>query len=142
LGSKRTAEAWLREVLEQARRGVLPGMVRTGRTFADAAEEYLRYLAEDRQRKPSTVRDARSVIRNHLLPPFGSRLLEDITEAEAERWAARPGADRPLSNATKRKVTVIFHGVMARALPRLPAAREPSGDDALKQEASVVRFAA
>jgi integrase len=57
---KRTAQVWLRDVLDQAERGVLPGMVRTGRTFAATAEEYLRYLAEDRRRKPSTVRDARS----------------------------------------------------------------------------------
>jgi hypothetical protein len=80
------------------------------------AEEYLRYLGDDRQRKPSTVRDARSVIRNHLLPPFGERRLEDITEQEVERWARRLGADRPLSNATKRKVIVIFHGVMAASV--------------------------
>jgi integrase len=120
--TKRTAQAWLRDVLDQAERGVLPGMVRTGRTFADAAEEYLRYLSADRQRKPSTVRDARSVIRDHLLPPFDQRRLEDITEQEVERWARRLGADRPLSNATKRKVIVIFHGVMARAcrVYRLP----------------------
>jgi integrase len=126
--TKRTAQAWLRDVLDQAERGVLPGMVRTGRTFAEAADEYLRYLAEDRQRKPSTVRDARSVIRNHLLPPFGTRRLEDITEQDVERWARRLGADRPLSNATKRKVIVIFHGVMARAsrvygLPVNPVAK-------------------
>ena len=56
--TKRTAEAWLRDVLDQAERGTLPGMVRTGRTFAAAADEYLRHLADDRQRKPSTVRDA------------------------------------------------------------------------------------
>jgi integrase len=62
------------------------------------------------------------VIRNHLLPPFGERRLEDITEQEVERWARRLGADQPLSNATKRKVIVIFHGVMARAcrVYRLP----------------------
>src|SRR3954464_9144514 len=125
--TKRTAQAWLRDVLDQAERGVLPGMVRTGRTFAEAADEDLRSRAEDRQRKPSTVRDARSVIRNHLLPPFGSRRLEDIPEQEVERWARRVGAERPLSNATKRKVIVIFHGVMARAcrvygLPANPVA--------------------
>lgn len=40
--TKRTAEAWLRSVLEEARRGTLPGMVRTGATFADAAAEWLR----------------------------------------------------------------------------------------------------
>ena len=113
--AKRTAEAWLRDVLDQAERGVLPGMVRTGRTLAQAAEEYLRYLTDDRQREPSTVRDARAVIRNHLLPPFGARRLEDITESEVERRASRLGAERPLSNATKRKVIVVFHGVMARA---------------------------
>jgi hypothetical protein len=37
--TKRTAQAWLRDVLDQAERGVRPGMVRTGRTFADAADE-------------------------------------------------------------------------------------------------------
>jgi len=67
--TRRTAEAWLRDILGQARLGTLPGMVRTGHTFALVAEEYLDYLAHDRQRKPSTLRDARSVLRNHLLPP-------------------------------------------------------------------------
>ncbi|MDQ2894598.1 MAG: hypothetical protein M3Y09_02970 [Actinomycetota bacterium] len=40
--TKRLAEAWLREILDVARRGTLPGMVQTGATFADAAAEYLR----------------------------------------------------------------------------------------------------
>src|ERR1700678_3049459 len=31
--TRRMAEEWLRDVLDQARRGVLPGMVRTGATF-------------------------------------------------------------------------------------------------------------
>src|ERR1700685_4355142 len=53
--TKRTADAWLRELLDQARRGTLPGMVRTGATFADAAAEWLRYVEEERGRKPSTV---------------------------------------------------------------------------------------
>ena len=43
--TKRLAEDWLRETLEEARRGTLAGMVRTGATFADAAAEYLRYDA-------------------------------------------------------------------------------------------------
>src|SRR3954451_24916191 len=80
--TRRTAQAWLRDVLDQAERGVLPGMVRTGRPFVEAADDYLRYLAEDRQRKPSPVRAARPVTRTHLLPPFGERWPEDITEAE------------------------------------------------------------
>jgi hypothetical protein len=49
-------EAWLREVLDEARRGTLPGMLRTGAIFADAAAEWLRFIEEDRERKPSAVR--------------------------------------------------------------------------------------
>jgi hypothetical protein len=45
----------LRSVLNQARRGTLPGMVRTGATFADATAEHLRDIEHDRGRKPSTV---------------------------------------------------------------------------------------
>ena len=45
--TKRTAEDWLRGVLAEARRGTLHGMVRTGATFEDSCEDYLRWL-EDR----------------------------------------------------------------------------------------------
>jgi hypothetical protein len=38
--TKRTAETWLRDVLDQARAGTLPGMVQTGVTFADACAEW------------------------------------------------------------------------------------------------------
>ena len=50
------AEDWLRRVLDEARRGVLPGLVRTGATFDDACAEYVRYIEHDRGRKPSTLR--------------------------------------------------------------------------------------
>jgi hypothetical protein len=40
--TKRTAEAWLRDVQDQARAGTLPGMVRTNATVADACAEWLR----------------------------------------------------------------------------------------------------
>jgi hypothetical protein len=65
--TKRTAEDWLRERLDEARRGTLPGMVRTGASFADAAAEWLRYLEQDRRRKPSTVAGYRSIVRSELL---------------------------------------------------------------------------
>src|SRR4051812_2137495 len=85
--TKRTAAAWLSDVLDEARRGTLPGMVRTGATFADAAAEYLRWIEHDRARKPSTVRDYRSIINAHLLPAFGTKRHEDITTEGVERWA-------------------------------------------------------
>jgi integrase len=122
-----------RRVVSRANYGLPDGQVQIaiGRAWTECGwppEDYLRYIADDRQRKPSTVRDARLVIRNHLLPPFDARRLEDIAEQEVERWARRLGADRPLSNATKRKVIVNFRGVMARAcrvyrLPVNPVAR-------------------
>lgn len=117
--TKRGAEAWLREVLEQARAGVLPGMVRTGVTFADACNEYLRYVEHDLDRKPSTLGDYRSVIRAHLLPAFGSLRLEDVTAERIEAWK---GTLR-MSNRTKVKLLTVLNGVMARArlLHRLPA---------------------
>jgi integrase-like protein len=125
--TRRTAEGWLQEILDQARLGTLPGMVRTGQTFAMVAEEYLAYLAHDRQRKPSTLRDARSVLRHHLLPTFGTHAVEDITVDDVERWARELKASPRLANATKTKVIVIFHGVMERArrsyrLPHNPVA--------------------
>src|SRR2546426_5472703 len=86
--TKRSAEAWLRDLLDQARRGTLPGMVRTGATFADAAAEYLRYIEHDRGRKPSTVHGYRSAIRAHLLPAFGALPVESVTTEGIERWIA------------------------------------------------------
>src|SRR3954468_6396148 len=57
--TKRTAQAWLDDVLAQARRGELAGMVATGATVADAAAEWLRWAEHDRACKPSTVTDYR-----------------------------------------------------------------------------------
>ena len=44
-------------LLDQARRGTLAGIVRTGAKFAEAAEEWLRYVEHDRDCKPSTLSD-------------------------------------------------------------------------------------
>ena len=109
--TKRTAEDWLRDVLDEARRGTLPGMVRTGATFADAAAEYLRYVEYDRGRKPSTVQGYRSVIEAHLLPAFGSMPVEAVTTEAIERWIAT--VDR--SARTRNKLIVMLHGILGRA---------------------------
>lgn len=126
--TKRTAETWLSEVLEQARRGELAGMVRTGATFADAAEEYLRWLREDRQRKPSTLRDYRSIINAHLLPAFGSERLEDITTDQVEVWSAKLAARGTMNNRTRLKILTVLHGVMKRAVRVWKLPRNPVSD--------------
>jgi integrase len=126
--TKRTAEAWLRDTLDAARRGTLPGLVRTGTTFADAAEEWLRYVEHDRDCKPSTLADYRSVVAARLVPAFGDMALEDITPERIEAWRAALGADRAvaLSNRTRNKALTILGGIMERArkvhgLPTNPA---------------------
>jgi integrase len=111
--TKRTAEAWLRDILDQARRGTLPGLVRTGATFEDAAAEYLRYAEHDRGCKPSTLRDYRSTIAAHLLPAFGSMRVEDIDAATIEHW--RAGLSSALSPRTKNKLLIQLHGIFRRA---------------------------
>src|SRR5262245_46502657 len=122
--TKRTAEAWLRKVLVEAAAGTLPGMVRTGETVADACDEYLRYIEQDRQRKPSTLRDYDSIFRNHVLPHLGSIHLEDLTPDRVERWAAHEiDPHHHMANRTREKTITVFHGVMERArkLYRLPS---------------------
>jgi integrase len=109
--TKRLAEDWLRRTLDQARRGTLPGMVRTGATFADAAVEYLRYVEHDRGRKPSTLRGYRSMIEAHLLPAFGVLAVEAVTTEVIERWLAGfAGSPR-----SRNKLLIQLHGILGRA---------------------------
>jgi integrase len=109
--TKRTAEDWLRDLLDQARRGTLPGLVRTGATFNDAADEFLRYIERDRGRKPSTVAGYRWIIDAQLRPAFGEMRLEDVTTERVEEWIA----GLTLAPSSRRKALVILHGIFQRA---------------------------
>jgi integrase len=125
--TKRTAEAWLRDVLDQAHKGTLPGMVRTGATFADAASEWLRYVEQERGCKPSTLADYRSVVRAHFLPAFGDQPLERITGETIERWLAAQLREGELSRRSLQKMVVLLNGIFRRArkvwkLPQNPVA--------------------
>ncbi len=116
--TKRTAEAALRDILDQARRGTLPGLVRTGATVDDACDEYLRWVEHDRGRKASTVSDYRTTLRRHVRPVFGSRAIESVTSEDAERWMAGMREAGELSNRSMQKAAVILHGVFERARKR------------------------
>jgi integrase len=124
--TKRTAEIWLRDTLDAARRGTLPGMVRTGATFADAAAEWLRYVEHERACKPSTLDDYRQMV-GRLNSAFGDTLIESITRQDLERWKSEATAERPISNRTLQKYLVVLNGIFKRAmrvwgLPSNPAA--------------------
>jgi integrase len=116
--TKRLAEEWLREVMDQARRGTLPGLIRTGATFADASVDWLRYIEHDRGRKPSTLQGYRSALNAHLLPAFGSMPVEEVTSERIERWIGGLGGSVRMRN----KLLIQLHGILARAkkVYRLP----------------------
>jgi integrase len=97
-------------------------------TFAQACDEHLRYLEHDRQRKRSTVGDARSTIKVHLLPGFGeSTPVEDITTSDVDALRERLLAGK-LSHRTVQKVMILMHGVMARAKRKGWLAANPAED--------------
>jgi integrase len=119
--TKASAKAHLDELLAQARQGTLPGMVRTGRTFRDAAEEWLDYCEKVRDCKASTLRDYRNMVRV-LDREFGNRKIEAITPEEIELWITGYSG----SNRTRQKYLVCLGSIFKRAmkvhgLPRNPA---------------------
>jgi hypothetical protein len=140
--TKRLAEDWLRDTLDAARRGTLPGAVRTGATFADAATEWLRYVSEDRDVKPSTLTDYRSVVAR-LVDVFGSLPIEEMTAQRIEVWRADLGADRerPVTNRTRNKSLTILGGIKERAtrvygLPSSRCATSRSSANAMARRGS------
>jgi hypothetical protein len=59
-------------------------MVRSGVRFSEAAEEWLRLIREDGERKPSTLVDYQLAFRTHLLPgTHRCALLHSRVEAKA-----------------------------------------------------------
>jgi integrase len=117
--TKRMAEEWMQAKLRDIQAGVAAGLVETRATFAQAAAEYLRYAADDRGCKPSTLVGYRSAIKTHLLPAFGSRKIEEITTRDIERWRAGIGPirdQRVLTNKTKNNLLVLLHAIFRRAV--------------------------
>lgn len=121
--TKRGAEAWLQSLLERADAQMLPGSACLAVTFREAAEEWLRYSAEERACKPSTLVQYRSAVRCHLVPAFGDWLIGDITPHDLERFRST----LTFSARSKNRLMTEAHGIFKRAmkvygLPRNPAA--------------------
>jgi hypothetical protein len=84
-------------VLDEARRGTLPGMVRTGATLPDAAAEWLRYREHERAVKASTLTEYRHLA-DRIIRSLGDVAIEDVTpecsSAGRGRSHARTGRRR------------------------------------------------
>jgi integrase len=111
--TKRTAEAWLRDLFDKARRGAGAGSGEQPivATFEEAAAEWLRFIEQDRRRKPSTVGGYASIVRTQLLPTFGPMPLQSITADTIDAWLARTAG----SVSSRRKSLVLLHGIFRRA---------------------------
>jgi integrase len=125
--TKRTVEAWLRSVLDEARRGTLPGMVRPCARLSDAAAEWLRYCEQERACKKSTLTEYRHAAAI-IVRGLGDPPIEDVTPELIERWKSALTA----SNRTVAKYLVNLHGIFRRAmkvwgLPRNPVADVEQG---------------
>ncbi len=112
--TRRTAEAALAARLTDLRRGVgVP--VRTGATFADAAEDWFRHGCHEKGWKASTRRDYRSALNVHLLPAFGPLRLEAVDARAIEAWRAEAIASGKAPRRTAIKLVAILHSIFKRA---------------------------
>jgi integrase len=118
--TKRTAEDWLRGVLDEARRGTLPSSAPTGVRLSEAAAEWLRYCEHERAVKGSTLREYRHAA-DRIIRSLGDVPIEDVTPEMLERWKAQ----QTVSNRTVHKYLINLNGIFKRAmkvwgLPRNP----------------------
>jgi integrase len=123
--TKASARVWLDDTLAKARRGELPGMVRTGATFATACGEWLAYK-RDRKVKLSTQIDYEHMVdrmKKVFGEKFGARVkLEDVTPEMVEGFRDALVAE-DLSDRTVNKYLTVLHGlfVWAQRRHKLPA---------------------
>jgi integrase len=112
------AGAALRELLDGAvREPTDPRHKRAqDHTFGEACDAWLGYVAEEKDRRPSTIKDYRNTVRRYLLAEFGAdTLLHTIDTARVDAFRERMLAEGHLSRRTVQKVLVLLHGILKRA---------------------------
>lgn len=123
--NKGTAQAWLDDTLAKARRGELPGQVKTQTTLLDAFDEWLAYK-RDRKIKLSTQIDYENMVTRYK-QVFGEKVgsaigPEDVTAEMVEEFRDELLGEG-LSDRTINKYLTVLHGVFVWAQRRykLPA---------------------
>ena len=110
---EREAKAALEAILTDVRRGAV-AQQRTGLTFAALADDWLAWGEVERDWKPATRVDYRSVVEAHLRPAFGELRIESITPARIERWRAELVRDRGVSKRNANKLLAVLHAIFER----------------------------
>jgi integrase len=112
------AEAALRELLRAAVREPTDPRRKRARdhTFGEACDAWLAYVAEEKDRRPSTIKDYRNTLRRYLVPEFGGEtLLHTIDTERVDAFRERMLAEGHVSRRTVQKILVLLHGIMKRA---------------------------
>lgn len=126
---RKDAEEALEDVLGGLRKGDIPDPgQRSGKTFGDAVEEWLRYC-EGEGLRMSTLRDYRNTANGTLLPEFGKDTALEALDADritAYREKALSGGK--LSRRSVQKHLVMLGGIFKRARERKWIATDPTVD--------------
>lgn len=97
--TKSQAEAELRRLIQDTL--VKPKVVER-KTFATAGAEYIGYLENLKNRKPTTVQDYRIILHTHFVEFFGDRPLDSITAADVDRYVSTKRAERGADRKARR----------------------------------------
>lgn len=122
---RKDAEAALQALLTDARRGASEQR-RLGVTFDVIADEWLAWGVRDRDWKPSTASDNRSVVNHHLLPAFRGTRIEKITPDDIEQWRDELIDERGASRRTANKCLIILGAILERAIKAHGLLRNPA----------------
>lgn len=126
--TERMAHDALRRLLTDLERGTLAGAApRSGRTFRDACEEFMRHRRDEKGLTASTLHDYRMTIEKILIPAIGEDTpIEKITEDDVERVRDKLLVGR--SAGTARKHWIVMHGLLERARRRKWIEKNPAAD--------------
>lgn len=91
-------------------------------TLAEFAPRYMEGYAVANRHKPSTIQDKRKHLNYHLLPLFGTRALDQITQEEVQRLKARMSgrAAKTINNVLGTLTTLLKCAVEWGVIDELP----------------------
>ena len=126
--TERMAHDALRRLLTDLERGTLAGAApRSGRTFRDACDEFLRHRRDEKGLTASTLHDYGVTIEKILMPAIGENTpIEKITADDVQRVRDLLLVGR--STSTARKHWIVLHGLLERARRRKWIAVNPAAD--------------
>lgn len=110
---EKDAHAQLQAILTDARRGASEQR-RVAVTFDVVADEWIAWGIRERDWKPSSLSDYRSILNAHLLPAFRGKRVERIDADEIEQWRDELVDERDLSRRTANKMLIVLGAIFER----------------------------